>query len=185
LYCRRFFAILLEHPAFLPSGYRLLRPFLNIRKAATVIEKEVIDMSTWHNYVQRTGSLPPWPYPINYGKVNEVTSDVLIVGGGVAGCHAAVAAAKKGVKVALAERGHAKRSGSGGAGVMAGPFCSSSTAGVACTAWPFCSSSSPAAGAAQFMTAVPSKITPATSVRSIFIMNPLRPAASFRIALKL
>ncbi len=74
-------------------------------------------MSTWHDYVQSTGSLPPWPYPINYGKVNEVATDVLVVGGGVAGCRAAIAAARAGVKVAIAERGHPKRSGAGGAGV--------------------------------------------------------------------
>ncbi|MFH1646129.1 MAG: FAD-dependent oxidoreductase [Chloroflexota bacterium] len=74
-------------------------------------------MSTWHEYVQRTGTLPEWPYPINYDKVNEVVTDVLVIGGGVAGCRAAISAAGKGVKVAILERGHAKRSGAGGAGV--------------------------------------------------------------------
>jgi len=74
-------------------------------------------MSTWHDYVQRNGTLPEWPYPVNYGKVNEVVSDVLVIGGGVAGCRAAISAAQKGVKVAILERGHAKRSGAGGAGV--------------------------------------------------------------------
>ncbi len=74
-------------------------------------------MSTWHEYVQKKGTLPEWPYPIHYGKVNEVVSDVLVIGGGVAGSRAAIAAARAGVKVALMERGHAKRSGSGGAGV--------------------------------------------------------------------
>ena len=54
---------------------------------------------------------------LNYGKVNEVVTDVLVIGGGVAGLQAAINAVKKGVKVAVAERGHAKRSGSGGAGV--------------------------------------------------------------------
>jgi succinate dehydrogenase/fumarate reductase flavoprotein subunit len=74
-------------------------------------------MTTWHEYIQRSGSLPEWPYPIDYGKVREVTSDVLVIGGGVAGCRAAISAAQRGVKVAVAERGHAKRSGAGGAGV--------------------------------------------------------------------
>jgi succinate dehydrogenase/fumarate reductase flavoprotein subunit len=74
-------------------------------------------MSIWHEYVQRSGTIPEWPYPVNYGKVNEVAADVLVIGGGVAGCQAAINAAKKGVKVAIAERGHAKRSGAGGAGV--------------------------------------------------------------------
>ncbi len=74
-------------------------------------------MSTWHDYVQRNGALPEWPYPVNYGKVNEVVSDVLVIGGGVAGLQAAINAARMGTKVAVLERGHAKRSGSGGAGV--------------------------------------------------------------------
>jgi succinate dehydrogenase/fumarate reductase flavoprotein subunit len=74
-------------------------------------------MTTWHDYVQNKGTLPEWPYPIRYGEVKEITSDVLVIGGGVAGCRAAISAARKGVKVALAERGHAKRSGAGGAGV--------------------------------------------------------------------
>ncbi|MFA5308693.1 MAG: FAD-dependent oxidoreductase [Dehalococcoidales bacterium] len=74
-------------------------------------------MSTWHEYVQQTGKVPEWPYPVNYGKVNEITADVLVIGGGVAGLQAAINAAKTGAKVAVLERGHAKRSGSGGAGV--------------------------------------------------------------------
>jgi len=74
-------------------------------------------MSTWHEYVQRKGNLPEWPYPIHYGKVKEVVSDVLVIGAGVAGCRAAIAAARAGAMVAVMERGHAKRSGCGGAGV--------------------------------------------------------------------
>ena len=46
-------------------------------------------MSTWHEYVQKTGRVPEWPYPVNYGKMNEVVSDVLVIGGGVAGLQAA------------------------------------------------------------------------------------------------
>ena len=74
-------------------------------------------MATWHEYVQKNGKVPEWPYHTNYGKVNEIVTDVLVIGGGVAGLQAAINAVKKGVKVAVAERGHAKRSGSGGAGV--------------------------------------------------------------------
>ncbi|MCX7911513.1 MAG: FAD-dependent oxidoreductase [Dehalococcoidales bacterium] len=74
-------------------------------------------MSTWHEYVRKTGSLPAWPYPVNYGKINEVASDVLVIGGGVAGLQAAIAAARMGLKACVLERGHAKRSGAGGAGV--------------------------------------------------------------------
>src|SRR5512146_2767142 len=58
----------------------------------------------------------PWPYPTNYGKENEVTADVLILGGGVAGCHAAINAAKRGAKVAVVDKGAVIRSGSSGAG---------------------------------------------------------------------
>ncbi len=58
-----------------------------------------------------------WPYPVNYGKENEVSADVLILGGGVAGCHAAISAAKRGVKVVVVDKGAVIRSGSGGAGV--------------------------------------------------------------------
>jgi succinate dehydrogenase/fumarate reductase flavoprotein subunit len=74
-------------------------------------------MSTWHEYVQKTGKIPEWPYPVNYGKMNEIVSDVLVIGGGVAGLQAAINAARMGVKVAVLERGHARRSGCGGAGV--------------------------------------------------------------------
>ncbi|MBW1766564.1 MAG: FAD-binding protein [Deltaproteobacteria bacterium] len=58
-----------------------------------------------------------WPYPVNYGKENEVSADVLILGGGLAGCHAAINAARKGAKVVVVEKGAVRRSGSGGAGI--------------------------------------------------------------------
>ena len=74
-------------------------------------------MSIWHEYVQRVGKVPEWPYPVNYGKVNELVSDVLVVGGGLAGVRAAISASQAGATVVLADVGHAKRSGSGGAGV--------------------------------------------------------------------
>ncbi len=57
-----------------------------------------------------------WPYPLLYDKVQEVTSDILILGGGIAGCWAAIAAAQKGVRVALVEKGATIRSGAGGSG---------------------------------------------------------------------
>ncbi len=57
-----------------------------------------------------------WPYPIEWNKVKEVSTDVLILGGGIAGCWAAIAATKKGVKVALVEKGATLRSGAGGSG---------------------------------------------------------------------
>ncbi|MBW1763929.1 MAG: FAD-dependent oxidoreductase, partial [Deltaproteobacteria bacterium] len=62
-------------------------------------------------------NMPAWPYPVNYGKENEVSADILIVGGGIAGCHAAINAAKRGMKVAVVDKAPIVRSGSGGAGV--------------------------------------------------------------------
>jgi succinate dehydrogenase/fumarate reductase flavoprotein subunit len=57
-----------------------------------------------------------WPYPLRWGKEATVETDVLILGGGVAGCWAAIAAAKKGLGVALVEKGATIRSGAGGSG---------------------------------------------------------------------
>jgi succinate dehydrogenase/fumarate reductase flavoprotein subunit len=57
-----------------------------------------------------------WPYPIRYQKQREVSTDVLVLGGGVAGCFAAISAAQKGVNVTLVEKGSTIRSGAGGAG---------------------------------------------------------------------
>jgi succinate dehydrogenase/fumarate reductase flavoprotein subunit len=61
--------------------------------------------------------LKKWPYPVNYGKENEDSSDVLIIGGGIAGCHAAISAVKRGAKVAVVEKASVIRSGAGGDGV--------------------------------------------------------------------
>ena len=58
-----------------------------------------------------------WPYPVKYGKESEYATDVLIIGGGIAGCHAAINAAKKGLKVAVLEKGATVHSGCSGAGV--------------------------------------------------------------------
>lgn len=58
-----------------------------------------------------------WQYPVNYGKENEYEVDVLVIGGGLAGCHAAINAAKRGAKVAIMDKGPIVRSGSGGTGV--------------------------------------------------------------------
>ncbi|MGN1033352.1 MAG: FAD-dependent oxidoreductase, partial [Intestinibacter sp.] len=46
-----------------------------------------------------------WPYENEFDKVEEVTSDVLILGGGLAGCYAAIAAARKGQSVVVVEKG--------------------------------------------------------------------------------
>ncbi len=62
-------------------------------------------------------SLPKWPYQVNYGKETEVSCDVLVLGGGIAGGHAAYTAARKGAKVAVIDKGAFLTSGCGGAGV--------------------------------------------------------------------
>jgi succinate dehydrogenase/fumarate reductase flavoprotein subunit len=58
-----------------------------------------------------------WPYPIRYEEESEIESDVLIVGGGIAGCHAALAASRKGARVIVVDKSAVKISGSGGLGV--------------------------------------------------------------------
>lgn len=74
-------------------------------------------MTTWNEYAEQRGTLPEWPYPVQYDKESEIVADVLIIGGGVAGSHAAISAARLGARVVVAETGHIKRSGSGGVGV--------------------------------------------------------------------
>ena len=70
------------------------------------------------NYEEPVGeSTPEWPYPVHYGKENEVSCAVLILGGGIAGCHAAINVAKRGARAVVVEKGPVIRSGSGGAGV--------------------------------------------------------------------
>ena len=70
-----------------------------------------------NEYVARTGKVPAWPYELRYNRETTLECDVLVVGGGVAGCRAAIEARKRGASVILADRGNAKRSGRGGAGV--------------------------------------------------------------------
>ena len=41
------------------------------------------------NYEELIKDAPRWPYPVNYGKENEVNCDILVLGGGIAGCWAA------------------------------------------------------------------------------------------------
>jgi succinate dehydrogenase/fumarate reductase flavoprotein subunit len=74
-------------------------------------------MTTWHEYVQKDAPVPEWPYPIRYGEENVISADVLVLGGGIAGCHAAINARRKGVKVVVVEKEATKWSGNGGAGV--------------------------------------------------------------------
>jgi len=73
-------------------------------------------MGTWHEYLKNEGTPPEWPYPIKFGEETEVETDVLVLGGGIAGCWAAISAARQGVKVVLLEKGDVRRSGAGGPG---------------------------------------------------------------------
>ncbi|MBO5278675.1 MAG: FAD-dependent oxidoreductase [Lachnospiraceae bacterium] len=57
-----------------------------------------------------------WPYANEAGEEEVVTSDVVVLGGGLAGCYAAIAAARKGQSVVLVEKGATERSGSAGTG---------------------------------------------------------------------
>ncbi|MBS6643324.1 MAG: FAD-dependent oxidoreductase [Clostridiaceae bacterium] len=57
-----------------------------------------------------------WPYGNEVDLEEVVSSDVLVLGGGLAGCYAAIAAARKGKSVVLVEKGATVRSGSAGSG---------------------------------------------------------------------
>jgi succinate dehydrogenase/fumarate reductase flavoprotein subunit len=67
--------------------------------------------------MQRGERAPEWPYPVRYDKETRISADVLVLGGGIAGCHAALSAARRGASVIMVEKGGARRSGQGGAGV--------------------------------------------------------------------
>ena len=73
-------------------------------------------MSTWHDYFREQGDAPNWPYPIRYDQEQEIDADVLVIGGGIAGCWAAISAARQGLNVVLVEKGDTVRSGAGGPG---------------------------------------------------------------------
>ena len=64
-------------------------------------------MATWHEYLIKEGRPPAWPYPVRFGQEREIDTDVLVIGGGIAGCWAAISAARQGVRVALLEKGDA------------------------------------------------------------------------------
>jgi succinate dehydrogenase/fumarate reductase flavoprotein subunit len=58
-----------------------------------------------------------WPYPIRYGEETQATADVLVLGGGLAGCYAAISAARRGLKVILVDKSSVAHSGAAGTGV--------------------------------------------------------------------
>ena len=57
-----------------------------------------------------------WPFPVEWDKTQTIETDVLVLGGGAAGCFAAIAAAQNGAKVALVEKGATIASGAAGSG---------------------------------------------------------------------
>lgn len=57
-----------------------------------------------------------WPYRNEFDCEERVEADVLVLGGGLAGCYAAIAAARKGKSVILVEKGATVRSGAAGSG---------------------------------------------------------------------
>lgn len=67
--------------------------------------------------VQILDSQLVWPYPVKYRSEKEYNCDILVLGGGVAGCWAAISASKKGADVLLVEKGATIRSGASGSGV--------------------------------------------------------------------
>ena len=58
-----------------------------------------------------------WPYPIEYGEETRVEADVLVLGGGLGGCFAAISAARKGLSVVLVEKACTIHSGAAGSGI--------------------------------------------------------------------
>ncbi len=69
----------------------------------------------WNEYIKRYG-LPEWPYPIRYDKETLIETDILVLGGGIAGCWAAISASRNGADVVIVEKAATIRSGAGGAG---------------------------------------------------------------------
>jgi succinate dehydrogenase/fumarate reductase flavoprotein subunit len=57
-----------------------------------------------------------WPYDCQTDQIEAVNADVLILGGGVAGCMAAISAAERGARVVLVDKANPTHSGAGGAG---------------------------------------------------------------------
>jgi succinate dehydrogenase/fumarate reductase flavoprotein subunit len=74
-------------------------------------------MALFHDSIGQDGHVPDWPYPIRYDSEQEIDADVLVIGGGMAGCWAAISAVRKGLRVALVEKSATIRSGAVGPGV--------------------------------------------------------------------
>lgn len=57
-----------------------------------------------------------WPYRNEMDQEETIDSDVLVLGGGLSGCFAAIAAARKGLSVTVVEKGAVEKSGAAGTG---------------------------------------------------------------------
>jgi len=57
-----------------------------------------------------------WPYPIEFDQVEHVDTDVLVLGGGAAGCMAGSGAAEAGARVVVLEKASTIASGASGSG---------------------------------------------------------------------
>ena len=57
-----------------------------------------------------------WPYKNEMLEEETIDCDVLVLGGGLAGCYAAIAAARRGQSVVVVEKGATTRSGAAGSG---------------------------------------------------------------------
>ncbi len=74
-------------------------------------------MPLFHESIMKEGHATAWPYPILYDEEQEIDTEVLVIGAGMAGCWAAISAARKGLTVALVEKSATIRSGAVGPGV--------------------------------------------------------------------
>ncbi len=95
-------------------------------------------MPDWFNQlIEKGGSATKWPYTIKYDQETTLSADVVVLGGGPAGCMAAIESAKSGASVILVDKAHAKRSG-GGSGVdhwLTTPTPASNITAEECVAW--------------------------------------------------
>ena len=73
-------------------------------------------MTSFNEYLNREGHAPEWPYHLRYDQEQEIETDILVLGGGIAGCWAAISAARSGLRVTLVEKSATARSGAGGPG---------------------------------------------------------------------
>lgn len=74
-------------------------------------------MANEKKLLQKVAGVIEWPWPVRYGLENEVTTDVLVLGGGLSGCWAAISATRQGLKVAIIDKGCVAHSGCAGAGI--------------------------------------------------------------------